>query len=160
MRRISAIAVLVIAVTYVCVLCAAQNQIGATAQPGIDVPKGWFAISPDQRKWNKLDDMGRQTAVLFGDQSKPGLYGMLVKWPPNATAKAHSHPDERYALVVSGTFYHGHGDKFNANKLERRSTGTVFSEPAGVAHFGATKDEGAILYFVGMGPNRTDPIEK
>jgi quercetin dioxygenase-like cupin family protein len=126
-----------------------------------DVPKNWFAIPPDQLRWTKMSDgTGRDTAVLFGDRRKPELYGYLVKWPPNTHAKAHSHPDSRYVYVLSGVFYHGHGTKFDVNKLERRSTGTLFSEPAGVAHFGATKAEGAVLYFVGIGPNRTDQIEK
>jgi hypothetical protein len=62
--------------------------------------------------------------------------------------------------VLSGSFYHGKGEKFDSDKLERRSAGTFFSEPAGVAHFGATKDEPALLYFVGVGPDRTDWIEK
>jgi len=143
-----------------CVLSSAQNQSGSTTRSGVGEPKGWVAISADERKWGNPDTIGRQTAILFGDRTKPGLYGILVKWPPNVTAKAHSHPDERYAFVVSGTFYHGHGDKFDANKLERRPSGTAFGEPAGVAHFGATKGDGAILYFVGIGPDRTDQIEK
>ena len=159
MRRIRTIAVLLIAATYACVRSAGQSQSVPLTPRGGSEPKGWFAISPDQRVWGKADNIGRQTAVVFGDRSKPGLYGILVKWPPKVSAKAHSHPDERYAFVVSGTFYHGHGDKFDASKLERRSSGTVFGEPAGVAHFGATKGDGAILYFVGMGPDRTDPIE-
>jgi hypothetical protein len=69
-------------------------------------------------------------------------------------------PETRYVVVLSGTFYHGHGDKFDSGRLEQRTTGTLFSEPAGVAHFGATKGEGTVLYFVGIGPDRNDEIEK
>jgi len=124
-------------------------------------PKGWFSTPPDQIAWTKGNDgSGRETAYLVGDRNKPGLYIQLVKWPPHATAMAHSHPDDRYVVVLSGTFYHGHGNKFDAGKLEKRSTRTFFTEPGGVAHFGATKDEGCILYFVGTGPSRTDQIEK
>jgi uncharacterized RmlC-like cupin family protein len=138
-----------------CMVSAAQNP------PGEAAPKGWFTVPPDQLKWTKgTDGTGRETAVLFGDRSKAELYGYLVKWPPNTTAKAHSHSDSRYVYVLSGVFYHGHGNKFDSKKLERRPTSTLFSEPAGVAHFGATRDEGAVLYFVGIGPNRTDQIEK
>ena len=126
-----------------------------------NAPKGWFSIPPDQIHWTKMTDGSpREIAYLVGARTKPGLYIELVKWPPHASAKAHSHPDDRYVVVLSGTFYHGHGDKFDAAKLEKRSTGTFFSEPGSVAHFGATKDEGAVLYFVGTGPSRTDPIEK
>lgn len=123
-------------------------------------PKDWLVIPLDQMKWIKQDDTDRVFAYPAGDRSKPGLYIQLVKWPPHTTAKAHSHPDERYGVVLSGTFYLGHGDKFDGNKLEKLSSGAFFSEPPGSAHFGATKDEGTVLYFVGMGPSRTDPIEK
>ena len=63
-------------------------------------------------------------------------------------------------MVVSGVFYHGHTPKFDVSKLEQRSSGTYFTETAGNAHFGATRAEGTILYFIGMGADRTDPIEK
>jgi uncharacterized RmlC-like cupin family protein len=139
----------------------AQNPQSTPSRAGASAPKNWFSIPFDQIAWVKSNDgSGREIAYLIGDRNTAGLYIQLVKWPPNTTAKAHSHPDNRYAEVLSGTFYHGHGNKFDAGKLEKRSTRTFFTEPAGVAHFGATKDEGAILYFVGTGPSRNDPIEK
>lgn len=123
-------------------------------------PKDWLVIPLDQMKWIKQDDTDRVFAYPEGDSNRPGLYIQLVKWPPHTTAKAHSHPDERYGVVLSGTFYLGHGDKFDENKLQRMPSGAFFSEPPGSAHFGATKEEGTVLYFVGTGPSRTDPIEK
>jgi quercetin dioxygenase-like cupin family protein len=117
-------------------------------------------MSLNQLKWTKLDATGRETADLFGDRSKPELFGYLVKWPRNTVAKAHSHPEDRQGIVLSGTFYHGHGRRFDASALERRTQGTYFIEPAGDSHFGATKDEETILYFVGIGPDRTDQIEQ
>lgn len=118
-------------------------------------------VTFDQLRWTSMPDgTGRQTADLFGDRSKAELFGYLVKWPKNTVAKAHSHPENRYAMVLSGTFYHGHGRRFDTNALERRQLGTYFTEPAGDPHFGATKDEETVLYFVGMGPDRTDQIEK
>ena len=64
----------------------------------------------------------RETAILFGDPTKHDLYGILTKWPPRTTLKAHSHPDDRYIMVLSGIFYHGYGNKFDATKLERHTT--------------------------------------
>ena len=83
-----------------------------------------------------------------------------MRWPPHTINKAHSHPDDRYVVIVSGTFYHGYGDKFDAGKLELRPAGSFFTEPAGLRHFGITKDEGTILYFVGTGPSTPDEQEK
>jgi quercetin dioxygenase-like cupin family protein len=136
-----------------------ENQQAVTTGPG-DL-KSWFAIPPDHILWSKNNDGSpRENAYLIGQGNKPGLYIQLVRWPPHTTATAHSHPDDRYVVVLSGTLYHGRGDKFDVNKLEKRSTGTFFTEPGGVGHFGATNDEGVVLYFVGTGPSRTDQIEK
>jgi quercetin dioxygenase-like cupin family protein len=119
------------------------------------------SIPLDQLKWTKNPDgTGRETADLFGDRRKAELFGYLVRWPKNTAAKAHSHPDDRHAIVLSGTFYYGHGRRLDVAALERRSQGTYFTEPAGDPHFGATKDEVAVLYFVGVGPDRTDQIER
>jgi quercetin dioxygenase-like cupin family protein len=120
-----------------------------------------LAVDPEKIEWKKDPNGGPlETATLVGDLGKSGLYILLVKWPPHTLNKAHSHPDDRYVVVLSGTFYHGYGDKFDAGKLERRSAGTFFTEPTPVRHFGMTKDEGTILYFVGTGPTRTDNPEK
>jgi quercetin dioxygenase-like cupin family protein len=120
-----------------------------------------LAIEPEKIQWKKDPNGGPlETATLVGDLSKPGLYILLVKWPPHTINKAHSHPDDRYVVVLSGTFYHGYGDKFDESKLEKRSAGAFFTEPTPIRHFGMTKDEGTILYFVGTGPTRTDDPEK
>jgi quercetin dioxygenase-like cupin family protein len=120
-----------------------------------------FAIDVDKMAWTKNPDTGPlEFATVVGDRSKPGLYIQLVRWPPHARFKAHSHRDHRYAVVLRGTFYHGIADKFDESKLEPRPAGSFFTEPKGVRHFGMTKDEGTILYFVGIGPSSTDNIEK
>jgi quercetin dioxygenase-like cupin family protein len=128
-----------------------------TTAPASTVPV--FSIELDQVKWTKAAN-GLEFATLVGERTKPGLYIQLVRWPPNFINKAHSHPDDRYAMVLKGTFYHGYGDKFDETKLEKRPAGSYFTEPARLRHFGITKDEGTILYFVGTGPSTNDDPEK
>jgi quercetin dioxygenase-like cupin family protein len=133
------------------------QQPKAVEQGGVPI----FAIELDKVQWRKNPYGGPlQTAMLVGDRTKPGLYIQLVRWPPNTTNKAHSHPDDRYAIVLSGTFYHGYGEKFDQSKLETRPAGTFFTEPARLRHFGITRDDGAILYFVGTGPSTNDDPER
>jgi hypothetical protein len=62
-------------------------------------------------------------------------------------------------MVLRGTFSHGIGEKFDERKLEARPVGSFFTEPKGVRHFGTTKDEATVLYFVGTGPS-TQTISK
>jgi len=120
-----------------------------------------YGLDLDKMPWKKDPRGGPiDRATLVGDRSKPGLYIQLVRWPPHTVNKAHSHPDDRYGLVVQGTFYHGYGDKYDENALEARPAGSFFTEPARLRHFGVTKEEGAILYFVGTGPSTNDDLEK
>jgi quercetin dioxygenase-like cupin family protein len=135
--------------------CLAQQP----AAPPSAVPA--FAIELDKIAWKKNPNGSPlEFATLVGDRNKPGLYIQLVRWPPHTINKAHSHPDDRYAMVLTGTFYHGYGDKFDAGKLEKRPAGTYFTEPARLRHYGITKDEGTILYFVGTGVSTSDDPEK
>jgi quercetin dioxygenase-like cupin family protein len=120
------------------------------------------AIELEKMPWTRIPRIGpaQEFATIVGDRAKPGLYIQLVRWPPHAALKAHSHPDDRYVMVLRGTFYHGIGEKFDEGKLEARPAGSFFTEPKGVRHFGTTKDEGTVLYFVGTGPSTTDNLEK
>jgi quercetin dioxygenase-like cupin family protein len=134
------------------------EQQPAAAPPSLVPP---FAIELDKIEWKKNPNGSPlEFASLVGDRTKPGLYIQLVRWPPHTVNKAHSHPDDRYAMVLRGTFYHGYGDKFDESKLETRPAGTYFTEPARLRHYGITKDEGTVLYFVGMGPSTSDDPEK
>jgi quercetin dioxygenase-like cupin family protein len=134
--------------------CLAQQTPASASVPV-------FAIELDKVQWQKNPAGGHlEVATVLGDRSKPGLYIQLVRWPPHTINNAHSHPDDRYAVVLKGTFYHGFGEKFDESKLEVRPEGTFFTEPKRVRHFGITTDEGAILYFVGTGPSTNDDPEK
>jgi hypothetical protein len=54
---------------------------------------------------------GNQQAVLFGDPSKPGLYGVMTKWlAGNHFSRPHFHPNDRYITVLSGTWWVGSGE--------------------------------------------------
>ena len=118
-------------------------------------------IELDKVPWTGIPGIGQlEFATIVGDRAKPGLYIQLVRWPPHTVYKAHSHPDDRYAMVLRGTFYHGFGEKFDESKMQARPAGTFFTEPKGVRHFGMTKEEGTVLYFVGTGPSSNDNPEK
>jgi quercetin dioxygenase-like cupin family protein len=128
--------------------------------PGGELPV--TAIELDKMPWKRIPSISpkQEFATIVGDRAKAGLYIQLVRWEPHTTLKAHSHPDDRYVMVLSGTFYHGIGDVFDEGKLEARPAGSFFTEPKNVRHFGMTKDAGTVLYFVGTGPSTTDNLEK
>lgn len=150
-----------------CVIAAATAGLlvaaSAFAQEPVVSTTGPLPITDvelDHVQWTRVPFTPVESAMLVGRGSEPGLYIQLVRWPPHTSLKAHSHPDDRYAIVLKGTFYHGFSDRFDEAKLEKRPSGTFFTEPKGVRHFGATRDEGTVLMFVGTGPTAIVDPEK
>ena len=117
---------------------------------------------PDQIPWSPVDARGAQNAVVVGDPSKPGFYMVYTKWTKgNHFSRPHFHPNDRYIVVLKGTWWVGSGSKFDPDH------GTV-AMPAGsfVTHFGkqvhwdGAKDEDAVLLIMGEGPATATEVEQ
>ena len=131
-------------------------------------------LTPKEIKWPAAASTvgtsgaaGLQTVVLKGDPTKPGLYTMLLRLPPNTKIQAHSHKDDRTALVVSGVWYFGYGREFNEAALKELPAGSFYTEPPGFDHFAMTKNQETIIEVTGYGPSstmyvdpKTDPAKK
>jgi len=107
---------------------------------------------------------GVHTKVLFGDPSKAGLYSILLFVPAHTTIQAHSHRDDRMATVVSGTWYFGYSDRFDAKSLKQLPPASVFSEPGALTTTSpARKKDAVIAQISGYGPTDTryfNPADK
>ena len=99
---------------------------------------------------------GVQTTVLSGDPTKPGPYAFEIRVPPNTKIAAHVHRDNRNAIVVSGEWHFGYGDKANDAATMTLTPGSFYTEPAGVNHFAFTGDKPAVVYITGDGPTDTN----
>jgi hypothetical protein len=139
-------------------LVALAATLSLAARAADPLPPGVKLIDPDAIPWVKTPS-GRENACLLGDPTRPGPYLCLVKWPPWTKALAHTHPEDRYGMVLSGVHYIGYGSKFDEARLKPHPAGTYFTEPANTPHFGMTKGEGAVLYFYAIGPSGTRPVE-
>ncbi|KQV57326.1 MULTISPECIES: cupin domain-containing protein [unclassified Caulobacter] len=102
---------------------------------------------------------GIRTAILYGDPTKAGPYTIALRAPPNVRIAAHSHRDDRTAVVVAGLWRFGYGRKADESLVRILPPGSFYSEPAGVAHFAMTGPEGATVYISGQGPTSTDYVE-
>src|SRR5467141_5405146 len=102
---------------------------------------------------------GIQTRTLKGDASKSGIYTIQLTIPANVRIQAHTHPDDRVATVISGTWYIGYGVKFDDAKLKPLIAGSFYTEPPSVAHFAKTGNEPVVLQITGNGPTGTEYIE-
>lgn len=99
---------------------------------------------------------GIETVVLKGDPTRPGLYTILLRVPPHTTIQAHSHPDDRIATVVDGTWHFGYGKRFDATALKTLPPGSFYTEPPHEAHFAQTGDAAVSVQITGFGPTATD----
>jgi len=69
---------------------------------------------PDQIPWSPVDARGAQSAVVVGDPGKPGFYMAYNKWTKgNHFSHPHFHPNDRYIVVLKGTWWVGSGPKFD-----------------------------------------------
>jgi quercetin dioxygenase-like cupin family protein len=116
---------------------------------------------PEQIEWkDPLGVAGAKTAVLFGDPSKPGLYVMLIKWLPGNFSRPHFHPNDRFFMVVKGTWWVGTGNKFDPNNTVPMRAGTFVTHFAKQVHWDGAKDEEAIIFLSGEGPATTTRVEE
>jgi len=107
---------------------------------------------PDQFEWKGRPEDANQTAILFGDPSKPGLYVQVTKRKPDVWSQPHSHKNERFITVLAGTFLIGTGAKFDKNNTVAVGPGGVVHDIPNQMHYDGTGPEGATLEFIAMGP--------
>jgi hypothetical protein len=108
---------------------------------------------PDQIDWKGRPGSVNQSAILFGDPSKPGLYVQLLKRGPNDWSQPHSHPNDRFITVLSGTMWIGTGAKFDPNNTVPLKPGGFVRDIANQVHYDGTKEDGLVIEIVGMGPS-------
>jgi hypothetical protein len=118
---------------------------------GIDRNARDFKL-PDQFEWKPRAGNNGQTAALFGDPSKPGLYAQLLKRPADDWSQPHSHPNERIITVLAGTFLIGTGPKLDKNNTVAVGPGGVVHDIANQMHYDGTGPEGATIEIIAMGP--------
>lgn len=102
---------------------------------------------------------GIQTTILSGDPTAPGPYTIALRVPAHTKIAAHTHRDNRSAVVVSGTWWFGYGPINTEDKLKALTPGSFYTEPGGQAHFARTGDQPAVVYITGVGPTDTHYLD-
>ena len=117
-------------------------------------PSHAIFILPKDLKW-KIEDLGQLQAPLFGDPTKPGPYGVLIKWLPGKMSHPHFHTTDRWAYVVAGTWWISTSDHYDPKTTYPIPVGSFAIDFANKVHWDGAKDETVILEVVGMGPADT-----
>ena len=108
--------------------------------PGIDrTAVDWK--TPAEIKWVRNAAGTNESAVLFGDPSKPGPYN-------------------RFFVVLSGTWWMGTGEKFHPDATVPAPAGSYVIHYASKVHYDGAKDEETVIQVWGIGPATSTPAEK
>jgi hypothetical protein len=114
-------------------------------------PKAISILLPADIDW-KSSAGGAETATLAGDESKPGLYVILVKWKAHHNSRPHFHPNDRFITVLSGTWWVNTGRKYDPDGMKPVPAGSFVTHYKNQVHYDGARDGDVILEIVGMGP--------
>jgi hypothetical protein len=115
---------------------------------------------PADIKWVRNAAGTNEQAVLFGDPTKPGPYVVRLKWLPGNMSRPHVHPNDRFFVVISGTWWVGSGETFDPNRTVPMPAGSYVVHYANKPHYDGAKDGEAVIQVWGMGPATTTSVEK
>ena len=140
-----------------------RNQ---THQPG---EADFRSVLPEDIDWKPFAAFppSARLAVVVGDPTEAGPYVIRVKVPSGVKLMPHKHPEDRVYTIISGVFYIGLGDQFDANKLQAYPPGSVIVLPGNTPHFHWARSGEYVSQVQGIGPlgleyldSRDDPRNK
>jgi quercetin dioxygenase-like cupin family protein len=116
--------------------------------------RAFKAILPEEIEWKPFPAFppSVRLAVVVGRPTEKELYAIRVKVPGDVKMMPHRHPEDRIYTVVSGVFYIGLGDRFDADALKAYSPGAVIVLPGNTSHFHWAKSGEYVTQVTAMGP--------
>jgi len=133
-------------------MSASKTASSAQAhQPGQDT---FRSILPEEIDWKPFPAFppSVQLAVVVGQPSAPGPYLTRVKVPSGVKLMPHKHSEDRIYTVMSGVFYIGRGERFDADKLQAYPPGAVIVLPGNTWHFHWAKSGEYVTQISAIGP--------
>src|SRR6202167_4933650 len=133
------------------VVVEAQPSLVRPHQPGQDIFRSVLAEDIDWKPFAAFPPSVR-LAVVVGYPSDAGPYTIRVKVPHGVKLMPHRHPEDRVYTVISGVFYIGLGDQFDADKLQAYPPGSVIVLPGDTSHFHWAKSSEYVTQVTAIGP--------
>jgi quercetin dioxygenase-like cupin family protein len=145
---------------------AAPAAAPSSASNTVTLPTGYperpfVRVEFDKLTWRPTEGntLGVETAVVEGDPSKPGYYLTINHFPAGVMSRPHYHPDERYIIVLRGTWYTDEGPIFRPNETVPLKPGDFMRHPAGGPHYDGALDEETWVAIGGYGPTKATVID-
>jgi len=127
-------------------------------QPGEAEFRSVFPEDIDWKPFSAFPTPAR-LAIVVGEPTKPGPYVIRVKVPAGVKIMPHKHPEDRVYTIISGVFYIGLGDQFDADKLNAYPPGSVIVLPGDTPHFHWAKSGEYVSQVTAIGPLGLDYLD-
>jgi hypothetical protein len=119
---------------------------------------GPVSVDPAVREIRRLEDLkwnqgeSTSTVTLAGDPSKPGIYVQFLRRKPNQWSRPHSHPNDRFIMVMGGQMHIGTGTNFDKDNTIGLTKGGFVRDVAQKVHYDGSKEDDLWIQVAGMGP--------
>ena len=134
---------------------------GTVALPTGYPDRPFVRVEFDKLTWRPTEGntLGVETAVVEGDPSKPGYYLTINHFPKGVMSRPHYHPDERYVIVLRGTWYTDEGEVFRPTQAVPLKAGDFMRHPKGGPHYDGALDEDTWVAISGYGPTNATVVD-
>ena len=129
--------------------------------PAPDPTSVGMTLPQDIKCTGKVGEM--QMCYLYGDPAKPGPYMVKYIWYPGHFSKPHYHNNERFAYVVSGTWWTSTSKVYDERTTFPVHAGSVAVDKLRGIHWDGARTgekEPAVLILAGTGPNTTQGVDE
>jgi len=120
-------------------------------QPGQDLFKSELSEDVDWKPFPAFPPSVR-LAIIVGRPAEAGPYTVRVRVPRGVKLMPHRHPEDRVYTIMSGVFYIGLGERFDADKLQAYPPGSVIVLPGNTPHFHWAKSSEYVTQVNAIGP--------
>lgn len=133
-------------------------------QPADRIGRSLVSVLPEEIEWGPYPAFPEAASLarVDGEPSEPGPYTIRVRVRAGEKLPPHWHPEDRVYTVMSGIFYIGLGEQFDADQLEPYPPGAVVLLPGRTPHFHWARSGEYITQVSAVGPlgvEFVDPID-
>ena len=140
---------------------AVQRKTESSTQSHQPGQAEFHAILSEDVDWKPFAAFpaGARLAVMVGQPTQAGPYVIRVGVSKGVKLMPHRHPEDRVYTVISGVFYIGLGEEFDAGKLQAYPPGAVIVLPGNTWHFHWAKSSDYVTQVTAIGPLGMEYLE-
>lgn len=118
-------------------------------------------VLPQDVKWNPAPPSlpaGAESAVLYGDPAREGMFALRLKFPKGYQIPPHTHPRPEAITIISGKLRIGLGSKALSASGAALPAGSFASMQEGVGHY-VFVDQDSVVQINATGPWAIDYLD-